>query len=103
MQVSIIRLLLVFLSLTLPTMLILYLLLKFYPYTGLGRIITLPFTIIFNGVIIIMGTTWIATLKYPHFMLKWIIVSLLTVFVALISYPQDYGPHVIIKIWSDLK
>jgi hypothetical membrane protein len=76
-------------------------LLKFYPYTGLGRIITLPFTIVFNGVIIIMGMTWIVKSKFPHFAVKWILVSL--VFVALISYPQDYGPQVIIKIWNDLK
>ncbi|MDR6880431.1 hypothetical protein J2X61_002180 [Bacillus sp. 3255] len=93
---------LIFVTLTLPTVITLYLLLRFYPHTGLGRIITLPLTIVFNGVIIIMGTTWSIYLKKPHYAMKWILVSLLTVFVALISYPQDFGPHVIIKIWNDL-
>lgn len=82
----------------LPAMLMITLLLTFFPNTGLGRIIYLPFILLLNSLIIIVVQVSTKNLNHKIFRVVWTITITLTMILTIAFYPQDYGPHVISKI-----
>ncbi|MGC5323873.1 hypothetical protein [Brevibacillus sp. SYSU BS000544] len=92
----------VFLIAFLPTILTLFLLLEFFPHTGLGRIFSLPITITINCAIILAFINWRKKSGDFVYRINWGWMSILTIMVALILYPQDSGTHVIMKILKSL-
>lgn len=80
-----------------PTVLLLVLLLDMFPYTGLGRIISIPATIIINSLII-----WLyLVLKRRNLWIKYIGVLftlLITLLITVIGHPQEFNPSVVNQI-----
>ena|GEM_PF-3483240 len=85
-----------------PSIILLYLLLHLYPHTGLGRIITVPSTFFINCLLILLGIIMTAKGKKKHSVYVWLMIIFLTLIVTILGYPQDYGSHVIYKIWEDI-
>ncbi|WP_274364047.1 hypothetical protein [Paenibacillus thermotolerans] len=84
-----------------PTYLTLYLLIQYFPYTGLGRIAAIPAILTVNIIIILTGR--IIAARYTKKSLKTfcgVVVILLTMVVAVALYPQEFAPHVTIQIWD---
>lgn len=82
----------------LPSMLIIILLLIFFPDTGLGRIIYLPLILFLNSIIIIVVQVSTKNLKRSTYLVVWTITIIITIILTIAYYPQDYGPHVIKRI-----
>lgn len=86
-----------------PGIIVLLLLLLFYPHTGLGRILTIPITLVINLFLVALGTGLILSIKkivFRNFIIS--IIILLTIYTTLSLYPQDFGPHVTEKILNDI-
>lgn len=84
-----------------PTYLTLYLLIQYFPYTGLGRIAAIPAILTVNIAIIITGQ--VISARYTKKSWKTLFRAafiLLTMFVAVALYPQESGPHVMNRIWD---
>lgn len=82
-----------------PSILAIFLLIEYFPYTGLGRILSIPITLFFNLVILLIFvfiTRKIKSKVYKSF--YWITVILMTVLVAIIMHPQESSPNVLIQI-----
>jgi len=78
------------------------LLLFLYPYTGLGRIVSIPLTLIFNLVLSLAGCYLFNLIRIRRRLL--IIISILvSLIITLWFYPQDGPPHVVILIMEDIK
>lgn len=91
-----------FLIAILPTIMAVNLLIHFYPHTGLGRIIALPIIYMLNSVIILVGIVVTRKYRQPCVTYCWIILIILTLIVTIFNYPQEYGNHVLMRIWGDL-
>ncbi|MGG1679323.1 hypothetical protein ACIFOT_26910 [Neobacillus sp. NRS-1170] len=87
----------------LPTLLTLILLIRFFPNTGLGRIVAFPTIFIINSVLFILGFKMTRNLKFTANTMIWIAIILLTVVITMVFYPQEYGPHIIKKIIEKIK
>jgi hypothetical protein len=86
-----------------PTLITCYLLIKFFPYTGLGRIIALPMIFSVNILIIIIGLFISRYLKITYKSIMWILIILLTIFISIYLYPQEFNPPVINQIFDKIK
>jgi len=85
-----------------PTIISTFLLIKYYPNTGLGRIISIPITFIINISIILLGVVVTDKLRKTQVWMVWALIVVITILFTLLLYPQDYGPHVFYKIWNEL-
>lgn len=89
-----------------PSTILLFVLFKFFPNTGLGRILTTPMTYAINIGLIGLGFLIIHLLKKRYSTLVWVIVIVLTLIVTIWLYPQQsvYSkPHIIFQIWDMIK
>jgi hypothetical protein len=84
----------------LPSILIITLLITFFPNTGLGRIIYLPFIFIINSIIIVSNFSSVNKTN-PFF--KWGITIIFTLLLTIVFYPQENGPHVVKQIYNYLQ
>lgn len=83
-----------FLFLLMPTVLTTMLLIKFFPYTGLGRIVTVPFTFLVN--IFIVGIAMLITYRKTWFVItKVSLTVIITTIITIHMYPQDSGITVV--------
>jgi hypothetical protein len=79
----------------LPSMLTITLLINFFPYTGLGRIIDIPIILIINSTLIIGAISLTRNLKFATKSLVWMALFLLTVFTSIYLYSQEDGSSVL--------
>ncbi|MCD1260420.1 hypothetical protein B5M42_016595 [Paenibacillus athensensis] len=85
-----------------PTILALCLLIRYFPGTGLGRIVAIPEIIFFNSLIAGFGTVLIgkyAARRRGLAMAAYFLVLLLTLAFTLAWYPQEIGPPVTVQLW----
>ncbi|MBD0384696.1 hypothetical protein [Paenibacillus sedimenti] len=82
----------------LPTLLMFYILIELFPYTGLGRIVALPFIFIINLTIISLGFIITRNLKRHRYFMAWFGIILLTMFISTALYPQESRPHVFVQM-----
>ncbi|MFD1885498.1 hypothetical protein [Paenibacillus wenxiniae] len=86
-----------FMFLLMPTILTTMVLIAFFPYTGLGRIITVPFTFLVN--IIIVGIAMLITYRKKWFVItKVSLTIIITTFLTIYMYPQESGPSVVWQV-----
>lgn len=85
-----------------PSLILIFLLLNFFPNTGLGRIIALPFILVINTVLITIGITFIHRLNQSLIIATWILILLFTLVITILIYPQEYGPSVIHQLWNKM-
>ncbi|OPH47164.1 hypothetical protein BC351_11705 [Paenibacillus ferrarius] len=88
-----------FLVAMLPSVLVVWLLVEQFPFTGLGRIVALPLIFIVNSIIIIIGINQ-KIYKQPRYTLRYVVIVLLTIVVSILFYPQESRPHVVKQIWD---
>lgn len=79
----------------LPSMLTITILIYLLPFTGLGRIISIPLILIINSTVIFVGIRRSRNLKFVTRSLVWMLVFLLTVFVSICLFPQEDGSSVL--------
>lgn len=70
------------------------LMVQLFPYTGLGRIITIPITIVVNSAIIALGIFLSRKMKLPLCVIVWIVIIVITVSNTITFHPQEYSPSV---------
>lgn len=87
----------------LPSILTITLLITFFPYTGLGRIVALPIIVIINTAVIIVGIIITRKLKFALKSLIWIVLLLFSVYISIYFYPQEDGPSVLNQILEEIK
>lgn len=87
----------------LPSIVTIKLLITFFPYTGLGRIIALPIIFFINTMVIAVGISITRYLKFASKILVWIAILLLTVYISIYFYPQEDGPSVLNQILEEIK
>lgn len=80
----------------LPSILLITLLITFFPYTGLGRIVYLPFIFLLNSAILIISLLRTRQLNRRGYLFGGV---LLTLIFTIALYPQEYNPHVLKQIW----
>ena len=80
------------------TFFMLYILGQIFPYTGLAAIIVLPVIFLLNAVII-LGTIWLTkNVQRLGYKLCWTATAILTIFITLTLYPQEFRPNVLRQI-----
>jgi len=78
-----------------PTFLLIVLLVNFFPYTGLGRILVIPTVVILNSIIIIISLA----LPYKAYTIPKIVVAIfITIFITVGLYPQEFNPSVMVQV-----
>lgn len=86
-----------------PSILIITTLIIYFPHTGLGRIVYLPSIFIINSTILLIYIIQLQKLNKPlNRFLSWAIIILLTIFLTVLLYPQEYGDSVLKIIFSNL-
>ncbi len=79
-----------------PSISAIFLLVEYFPYTGLGRIVSIPITIIVNIIILLYSLFLTQRLKSRVFKsFIWIATILISILVAVILHPQEYLPSVL--------
>lgn len=91
-----------FLLLLLPTVIWTMLLIKWFPYTGLGRILTVPATFFVN-IIVVIASMFIVYKKTWKNIVKIIIVVCATSCITVAFYPQESGPHVTTQVKNTIR
>jgi len=86
----------IFLVLMLPSVLLLFVLIKLFPYTGLGRIISIPATVLINSLFIIICMT-LNKIKYGKKILNITVVLILTLSLTVGLYPQEFNPPIFVQ------
>lgn len=87
----------------LPSILMILLLIIFFPYTGLSRIIYLPFIFLLNSVIIMKCLILTKSYSGTTYLVTWLRIIILTIILTIVFYPQEYGPHVIKMIFLNFR
>ncbi len=83
--------------LLMPTIVTTMLLIEFFPYTGLGRIVTIPLTFLAN--IIIVGISMLITYRKKWFVItKVSLTVIITIAITISMYPQDSGRSVVQQV-----
>lgn len=85
-----------FLLLILPSLLLLVLLIDLFPYTGLGRIISIPVTVIMNSLIILVCLTTTNKLLWIK-ITKILTTFFITIWITIALYPQEFNPPVLVQ------
>ncbi|UKS29636.1 hypothetical protein LOZ80_12145 [Paenibacillus sp. HWE-109] len=84
-----------------PSIATMFLLVEFFPYTGLGRIVSIPVTLFLNITFFILLLNFTRNLKSRAFKcLFWIAAILLSILLAVVVYPQEYLPSVLSQLWD---
>ncbi|WP_218780460.1 hypothetical protein [Bacillus sp. EAC] len=86
-----------------PSIVTITLLITFFPYTGLGRIIALPIIFFINTVAIFFVISVTRIMKSASKILIWITILLLTVFISIYFFPQETGQSVFNQIFEEIK
>ena len=86
-----------FILLLLPTVLLMEVLVRLFPYTGLGRIVFIPSAILMNAMIILASMA-IRTRAVWTRIVKIGVTLMLTVAITVGGYPQEFGPSVPVQI-----
>lgn len=81
----------------LPSILMITLLIAYFPNTGLGRIVYLPFIFLLNSTVIVFSLIKTKYLNRAAFVSGAILLTLLF---TIIFYPQESSPHVLKQIWD---
>lgn len=76
----------------LPSILVQYILIKLFPYTGLARIVTIPVTIIINSLLIVVCI--VVCRKYRYGILSVAVTLALSIWITIALYPQESDPSV---------
>lgn len=76
------------------TVIMIILMVQLFPYTGLGRIITIPMTIVVNLAIIASGIFLTRKVKLLQFVIIWIVIVIITASNTITFHPQEYSPSV---------
>ncbi|WP_379159488.1 hypothetical protein [Paenibacillus sp. sgz5001063] len=85
-----------FILLLLPTILLLVSLIYLFPYTGLGRIVSIPSTIIINSLVILL-CLFISNKVLWINISKTLITNLITIWITIAGYPQESDPPVLVQ------
>lgn len=85
-----------------PTILLLYVLVYLFPYTGIERIVALPAIFFINTTIIFIVMIKSYSLKKHRRIIIWIFTILLTIFLSIAMYPQEHNPHVIKQMGNSI-
>lgn len=75
----------------LPSILIITILIHNFPHTGLGRIVYLPSIFLINSLIIVVYLYLSRKHKGTLNLILWMMIILTTVFLSILTYPQDNG------------
>ncbi|KQY82639.1 hypothetical protein ASD24_14745 [Paenibacillus sp. Root52] len=95
---ELLRKILIFLLAILPTIISIQLMIFYFPATGLGRILTVPFTYMVNVLIILIGMFISSKIAVKNNRLQWfnifiwIAIILMTIIIVIVLHPQEYGP-----------
>ncbi|MED1950198.1 hypothetical protein [Brevibacillus centrosporus] len=82
-----------------PSIATLLLLIEYFPYTGLGRVVSIPITLFFNITILIISLFITEKLKSRVFKsLIWFAAIPISVLVAIYLHPQEYLPSVLTQL-----
>ncbi|WP_053367685.1 hypothetical protein [Bacillus sp. FJAT-27245] len=87
----------------LPTFIMIELLTRLFPYTGLERILAIPLILYIN--LALVAAAIFLTRKgtsSSRNKLVWPVIILLTLITTIAFYPQESSPHVAAQIWSSL-
>lgn len=75
------------------------LLIEYFPYTGLGRVVSIPITIFLNITILLFSLLITQKFKLRIFKgLIWIVAIPISVLVAIFLHPQEYLPSVVTQL-----
>ena len=86
----------------LPSVLLVVLLLNYFPYTGLGRIIALPMIFILNTSLITIGLVFTRWLSRFFVSGMWLLIIVSTLVITLFMYPQEFSPNIPTQLWSKI-
>lgn len=81
-----------FLILMLPSVILQYILIKLFPYTGLARVMTVPATFVINSLLIFVCI--IITKKYGYRILSITVTLVLSIGMTIGIHPQEFYPSV---------
>lgn len=82
-----------------PSVAAIFLLIEHFPYTGLGRIVSIPTTLFLNIIILLMSLLITRVLKSRLYKsLIWITVISISVLVAIALHPQEFLPSVLTQL-----
>lgn len=82
-----------------PSIVAIFLLIEYFPYTGLGRIVSIPITLFFNITILLISLLITRKIKSRVYKsLIWFTVISISVLVTIILHPQEYSPSVLRQI-----
>ncbi|MEC0249294.1 hypothetical protein P4H65_26290 [Paenibacillus chitinolyticus] len=81
-----------------PSMLLITGLIEFFPYTGLGRIVYLPFIYVLNSTVIVIG--FLKKTRYVNRAVSVTVAILITLFLSILLYPQEFNPPVMEQLWD---
>ncbi|MBY0088183.1 hypothetical protein [Brevibacillus brevis] len=88
-----------FLLAMIPSIVTILLLIEYFPYTGLGRIVSIPITLILNIAILLFSLLLTQKLKSrgsKSFI--WIAAITISVLIAVLMHPQEYLPSVLTQL-----
>lgn len=77
-----------------PSLILLRMLLMLFPNTGLGLIVALPFSVVMNIAVVILGLTVSNKLNRFGSTFIWIVVIVLTMLITVGMYPQDDASNI---------
>ncbi|KRE61922.1 hypothetical protein ASL11_23740 [Paenibacillus sp. Soil750] len=86
----------------LPSLTLIFFLHYYFPNTGLGRIMALPLIFVINTTLITIGIAIAHRLNQPLITAMLMLILLSTLIITILIYPQEYGPSVIIQLWSKM-
>ncbi|GED72607.1 hypothetical protein BRE01_63090 [Brevibacillus reuszeri] len=93
------RLVITFFLAMIPSIVTMLLLIEYFPYTGLGRVVSIPITLFFNITILLISLLITQKLKSTVFKsLIWIAVIPISVLAAIFLHPQEYLPSVLTQL-----
>ncbi|RDU37017.1 hypothetical protein DRW41_10005 [Neobacillus piezotolerans] len=87
----------------LPTFILIELLTRLFPYTGLQRILAIPL-ILYINLALVAAAIFLTRKGTARSVTKlvWPVIILLTFITTIAFYPQESSPHVAAQIWSSL-
>lgn len=91
-----------FIAAVLPSTILLFLLFMIFPNTGLGRIITTPFTYVINLGIIAFVFLISRAFSNKHASATFLVTVVLTLVVTIWLYPQENAPHIVVQVWNGI-
>jgi hypothetical protein len=86
----------------LPTLILFFILIQLFPYTGLERIVALPLIFCLNATIIFVAITLLKNSNNLHYKLVLGVIVLLTIIITVALYPQPGGPSVFKQIANSI-